>query len=208
MDALFERYPSLAGQRENIEKTIELLISCFRDDGKLLLCGNGGSCADCEHIAGELMKGFLERRPLSFAKRTEMKAAFPGMEEAWLDRLQAALPAVSLPSFSALNSAFCNDVDPELVFAQPLMGLARRGDLLLCISTSGNSANVCAAAAVGRALGLTVVGLTGRTGGKLREIANLCICVPEEETYRVQELHLPVYHHLCAAVEREFFAAK
>jgi D-sedoheptulose 7-phosphate isomerase len=208
LNALFERHPRLAGQRENIEKTLAALIGCFEGGGKLLLCGNGGSCADCEHIVGELMKGFLECRPLSPDKRAEMQAASPDLEEVWLDRLQAALPAISLPSFAALNSAFCNDVDPELVYAQPLMGLGRRGDLLLCISTSGNSANVCAAAAVARGLGVTVIGLTGEDGGRLRSLSDLCICVPERETYKVQELHLPVYHYLCAAVEQRFFGTE
>ena len=203
---LYSRYPVLEACRDAIEAARQMWIDGYTRGGKLLICGNGGSCADAAHIVGELMKGFLKKRPLSDAQKAAMKARCPALEEEALNRLQCGLPAVALPAFDALNSAFCNDVDPELIYAQPLMGLGRPGDMLLCISTSGNSKNVVAAAKVGKALGLTVLGLTGRSGGTLKELADLCICVPETETFKVQELHLPVYHYLCAETEAHFFA--
>lgn len=205
MNHLLIRHPQLQNCQGDIEAAQALLIRCYERGGKLLLCGNGGSAADCDHIVGELMKGFLKRRPLDSAQKDNMRAAEPSVPEAWLSKLQGGLPAISLPSITALNTAFCNDVDPALVFAQGVMALGRPGDILLCISTSGNAANVAAAAITAKALGLTVLGLTGKTGGKLKALTDICICVPEEETYKVQELHLPVYHHLCAQVEAHFF---
>lgn len=206
MEELLTRYPALKCCAEEIGKTAEILISGFKAGNKLMLCGNGGSCADCEHITGELMKGFLSRRPISPEKKAEMKRLNPAIGEDVLSKLQLAVPAIPLPSLTALNSAFCNDVDPSLVYAQELMGLGTPGDMLLCISTSGNSANCVAAAEVGKALGLTVIALTGAKGGRLKEKADICICVPETETFKVQELHLPVYHYLCAEVEATIFS--
>ena len=203
--SLYERYETLKTQKESIENAKNAIIKSFESGGKLLLCGNGGSCADCEHIVGELMKGFMSKRPLSEEQKREMLDNAGFIDEKWLDELQGALPAISLTSASALNTAFCNDVNPELIYAQQLMGLAKKEDMLFCISTSGNSKNVCAAATVGKALGITVIGLTGKSGGKLKEIADICICAPETETYKVQELHLPVYHYLRAEVEKHFF---
>ena len=203
--SLYERYETLKTQKESIENAKNAIIKSFESGGKLLLCGNGGSCADCEHIVGELMKGFMSKRPLSEEQKREMLDNAGFIDEKWLDELQGALPAISLTSASALNTAFCNDVNPELIYAQQLMGLAKKEDMLFCISTSGNSKNVCAAATVGKALGITVIGLTGKSGGKLKEIADICICAPETETYKVQELHLPVYHYLCTEVEKHFF---
>ena len=205
MEELLTRYPALKCCAEEIGKTAEILISGFKAGNKLMLCGNGGSCADCEHITGELMKGFLSRRAISPEKRAEMKKLNPDIGEDVLSKLQLAVPAIPLPSLTGLNSAFCNDVDPSLVYAQELMGLGTPGDMLLCISTSGNSANCVAAAEVGKALGLTVIALTGAKGGRLKEKADICICVPETETFKVQELHLPVYHYLCAEVEATIF---
>ena len=204
-EELLNRYPALESCKAEIETAAALWIDGFAAGKKLLICGNGGSCADGEHIVGELMKGFLKKRPLPAARREEMRQRNPQLSDELLGRLQMGLPAIALTSFSALNSAFCNDVDPELVYAQPLMGLGQQGDLLLCISTSGNSGNVAAAAQVGKALGLTVIGLTGASGGKLKEVADVCICVPETETFKVQELHLPVYHYLCAPTEAWFY---
>ena len=205
MEELLTRYPALKSCAEEIRKTAEILISGFKAGNKLMLCGNGGSCADCEHITGELMKGFLSRRPISPEKKAEMKKLNPDIGEDVLSKLQLAVPAIPLPSLTGLNSAFCNDVDPSLVYAQELMGLGTPGDMLLCISTSGKSANCAAAAEVGKALGLTVIALTGAKGGRLKEKADICICVPETETFKVQELHLPVYHYLCAEVEATIF---
>ena len=171
----------------DIETVGNLIVQALRQGHKVLLCGNGGSCADCEHITGELMKGFLSRRPISPEKKAEMKRLNPDIGEDVLSKLQLAVPAIPLPSLTALNSAFCNDVDPSLVYAQELMGLGTPGDMLLCISTSGNSANCVAAAEVGKALGLTVIALTGAKGGRLKEKADICICVPETETFKVQD---------------------
>ncbi len=205
LNELMTRYPVLEGIKDQIVEARDAIIECYKNDGKLLLCGNGGSCADCDHIVGELMKGFLKLRPLSDEKKAEMKANCPLVDDEILNKLQDALPAVSLPSITALNSAFCNDVDPELIYAQPLMSLGRKGDILIAISTSGNSKNVFGAVKVAKALGVKVIGLTGNTGGKLKENADICICAPEKETFKIQELHLPIYHYLCAAVEDEFF---
>lgn len=205
LNELLKRYPSLESAREDIIKAENALITAFKNGNKLLICGNGGSCADCEHIVGELMKGFLSKRPLSCEQKAEMKANCPEIEDKYLSLLQRAVPAISLPSFTALNTAFCNDVEPELVFAQCLMGLGKKDDILLCISTSGNSKNVAAAVLTAKALGLKTIGLTGKTGGKLKSICDICISVPETETFKVQELHLPVYHYLCARVEEELF---
>lgn len=202
---LVMRYPALVSCAESIETAAELLISSYTNGHKLLLCGNGGSCADSLHIVGELMKGFLKKRPLSMQQREVMQKNCPALPEAYLNRLQGSLPAIALCEEGALNTAFCNDVDPELIFAQQVLGYGKEHDVLLCISTSGNAKNVAAAAMIARGLGLHVIGLTGAHGGKLRELSELCICVPETETYKVQELHLPVYHALCAAVETAFF---
>ena len=191
--------------KPDIEMAKEAIIKAFETGGKLLLGGNGGSCADCEHIVGELMKGFMRKRELPEEKKLEMIKNADFIDREWLCQLQGGLPAISLPSAAALNTAFCNDVNPELIYAQQLMGLGKSGDVLLCISTSGNSKNVCAAATVGSALVITVIGLPGKSGGRLKEIADICICVPETETYKVQELHLPVYHYICAEAEKYFF---
>lgn len=203
--SIYERYESLNLTKESIENAKNVIIESFKSGGKLLLCGNGGSCADCDHIVGELMKGFLSKRSLSDEQKQSMIKNADYINREWLEELQGGLPAISLTSQNALNTAFCNDVNPELLYAQQLMGLGKSEDVLLCISTSGNSKNVCAAAIVGKALGITVIGLTGKSGGKLKEIADVCICAPETETYKIQELHLPIYHYICAEIEKYFF---
>lgn len=205
LNDLLKRYPALAFCADDIENAKNLIIDCYKNNGKLLLCGNGGSCADCDHIVGELMKGFLKKRPLSAEKRNEMKNNYKCIEDATLDKLQCGLPAISLSSITALNTAFCNDVDAELVYAQALLSLANKNDVLLAISTSGNSKNIISTAEIASCLGLKVIALTGKTGGNLKDIADICICVPEIETFKVQELHLPVYHYICAAVEKHYF---
>ncbi|MBR6510140.1 MAG: SIS domain-containing protein [Clostridia bacterium] len=202
---IYERYEALNTAKESIENAKNMMIEAYKSGGKLLLCGNGGSSADCDHIVGELMKGFLSKRSLSEEKKSEMIKNADYINREWLLELQGALPAISLPSATALNMAFCNDVNPELLYAQQLMGLASKKDVLFCISTSGNSKNVYAAAVVGKALGIKVIALTGQSGGKLKEIADVCICAPETETYKIQELHLPTYHYLCAEIEKYFF---
>ncbi len=205
LNELINRYPQLKDCSESIAKATQAWIDCYEQGGKLLLCGNGGSCADSDHIVGELMKGFLKKRPLSDEKKAQMKQNCAALDDSVLDKLQGGLPAVSLPTIAALNSAYCNDVEPELIFAQSVLALGKKNDVLVAISTSGNSKNVIAAVKVAKSLGVLVVGLTGKHGGKLKELADLCICVPETETYKVQELHLPVYHAICAMVEEHFF---
>ena len=203
---LIHRYPLLAVCEADILAAEELLTDCFRGGGKLLLCGNGGSCADAGHIAGELGKGFVKKRPLSSQKRADMLSRCPALDPLALDALQDALPVVPLSMGGALGSAFSNDVQPDLVYAQQALGLGRAGDLLWCISTSGNSKNVVEAAKVARGLGMRVLSLTGQTGGALLALSDISIRVPETDTFRVQELHLPVYHQICLDIEAAFFS--
>ena len=205
LSELLKRYPQLEICKHTLTEAVSVMIDCYKNGGKILLCGNGGSCADCDHIVGELMKGFLKKRPLSTEQKAQMTNLSPLLDEETLSKLQGGLPAISLPSLTALNSAFCNDVDPELIYAQSVMAMGKTGDVLIAMSTSGNAKNVFAAAKVAKGLGLTVIGLTGKGGGNLSEISDICIQVPETETFKVQELHLPVYHYLCAATEEEFF---
>ena len=205
IDELIKRYPALTVCREDIEAAENMIIDCYEKGKKLLLCGNGGSSADSDHIVGELMKGFLLKRPLSDDKKEKMRMNCPGLDSAVLDKLQMGLPAISLSSISALNTAFSNDVDPELIYAQSVFALGKEGDVLLTISTSGNAKNVCEAAKVARAIGMKVVALTGKDGGELKRLSDVCVIAPERETYKIQELHLPIYHHLCAEVEKHFY---
>ena len=195
---LFENHPALACQAAALEQARELLIDTYKQGGKLLLCGNGGSAADCDHIAGELLKGFASKRELTPELRT-------AMGEALASRLQMGLPAISLPSQGAIISAFCNDVDAETVYAQLVLALSKPGDLLWCISTSGNSANVVAAARAAKALGVRTIGMVGEHECALDELCDVVLHAPAAETYRVQEYHLPMYHWLCAEVENVFF---
>ncbi len=205
LNELLNCYPQLGECKVVLKEATAAMIDCYKNSGKILLCGNGGSCADCDHIVGELMKGFLKKRPLSTEQKAKMTNLSPALDEETLNKLQGGLPAIALPSITALNSAFCNDVDPELIYAQSVMAMGKIGDVLIAMTTSGNAKNVFAAAKVAKGLGLTVIGLTGKGGGKLSEIADICIRVPETETFKVQELHLPVYHYLCAATEEVFF---
>ncbi len=202
---LLERYPCLSACKDEIKLADQIIINTYEDGGKLLVCGNGGSCADAEHIVGELMKGFLSMRPLDDWYKDELKSANPELTDDMLCKLQGALPAIALTGHNGLSTAYLNDVDPSLTFAQQLFGYGVEGDVFVGITTSGNSDNVCKAAQLAKALGIKVIGLTGMKGGKLKEIADVCICVPETETFKVQELHLPVYHYLCASVENHFF---
>lgn len=203
--ALVDDYPALAICEADILAAKDTLVKCYENDGKLLLAGNGGSAADCDHIVGELMKGFMLKRPLKAEQRQKMREGCQRLDEDTLDKLQGSLPAISLPSLGALNTAFSNDVDPYLVYAQSVLGLGKKDDVLLAISTSGNSKNVVEAAKVAKALGLKVIALTGSSGGELSGLANVCIRAPESETYKVQQLHLPIYHYLCSEIEKHFF---
>ncbi|HEY3760542.1 MAG TPA: SIS domain-containing protein [Verrucomicrobiae bacterium] len=195
---LLQRCPQLADCLPDIEAAFAIMCGCFRSGGKLLLCGNGGSAADAEHWAGELLKGFVHKRPLNEAEKKGLPVELGA-------KLQGALPAIPLTGFVSLNTAFANDVDPELTFAQLVWGLGRPGDILVGLSTSGNARNVCAAMEAAKAHGLHRIGLSGRTGGKLKSCCDLCITVPADETYLIQELHLPIYHCLCTMLEDEFF---
>lgn len=205
MNELINRYPKLESAKDDIEKAVSVIINCYEKGGKLLLCGNGGSSSDCEHISGELMKGFLKSRPLSQEQKAAMKTECPILTEKELSLLQGGLPAISLPSFTALMTAYGNDVSSELCYAQGVLVLGKEDDVLFAISTSGNSQNVVAASKVAKAKGIKVIALTGKDGGKLKEISDVTICADERETYKVQELHLPVYHYICSAVEKHFF---
>lgn len=195
MKELFERYPKLEACKEDIEKALELILDTYKNGGKVLLCGNGGSAADCEHIVGELMKGFKSMRKVS-DERLPVEIR---------EKLQGSLPAISLPSQSAIISAYCNDISPEMVYAELVYGYAKREDLIIALSTSGNSKNIVRAAEVAGHLGVRSLAITGMGGGELSKLATVTIKVPETETYKVQELHLPIYHYLCAETEKKFF---
>ncbi len=207
LDSLFSRYPVLESCEANIVSAYLLLYNTYKQGGKLLLAGNGGSAADAEHIVGELMKSFLFPRPI-LAEDAEMLTALFGKEgERLSGQLEGCLPAIPLTSMLALSTAFLNDVDPLVVFAQLVYGYGCRGDVFLGISTSGNSQNILNAAMVARAKNMPIIGLTGRDGGKLAHLCDAAICVPEEETFKIQELHLPIYHTLCAMLEADFFGS-
>ena len=203
-DLLFTRYPALEEQRETIRAAFCLLADCYRAGGKLLVCGNGGSCADSEHIVGELMKCFLIRRSIP-ASVAEALGVYGDEGEALKSHLEGALPAVSLCGLPALSTAFLNDTEPTMTFAQQVLGLGRPGDVLLTISTSGNSKNCVYAAVTAKAAGLSVLALTGEKASKLSALADVTVRAPSRETYQVQEFHLPIYHVLCAMLEAEFF---
>ncbi|QHT61124.1 SIS domain-containing protein [Paenibacillus lycopersici] len=203
---LYTKYPELEEAcGADIVKSFELLKASFERGGKTLLCGNGGSAADCEHIVGELMKGFLLRRPIPQAFREQLRAVSPDSADYVANSLQGALPAISLVSHTALATAFANDMSPDLVFAQQVYGYGKPGDVLIGISTSGNSANVLHAVTVAKAAGLRTVGLTGRSGGRMRELCDATIRIPHDMTPDIQERHLPVYHALCILLEEAFF---
>ena len=195
---LISRYPALAPCSDDILRLYESLVTAFRSGNKLLLCGNGGSASDCDHIAGEMLKGFGSKRPLPAAARERLG-------EPLASQLQGSLPTLSLPSFSGLFTAWANDCDPAYVYAQLVHGLGKPGDVLLAISTSGNAKNVAHAVEVARASGLVVAGLTGATGGTLASRAHFSVRVPATETFKIQDFHLPVYHAVCLAVEETLF---
>ena len=205
LDALVQRVPGLNECAADIQAAFELLAAMYRGGGKLLICGNGGSAADSEHIVGELMKGYLSKRPLPDAVRRSFSAVFPDDGAYLADHLQGALPAISLVSQTSLLTAYANDVAADMFFAQQVYGYGRPGDGLLAISTSGNAANVVRALQVARVVGLRSIGLTGRKGGALKGLCDIAIRVPADETPAIQEYHIAVYHTLCEMLEREFF---
>lgn len=206
LDALLIRLPELSPLKSDLEQAFHLLCQCYDQGGTVLCCGNGGSAADAEHIVGELMKSFLRRRPLP----VETVQRFSGTPErlAMANSLEAALPAISLVSHAALISAYANDVDPELIYAQQVLGYGLgRTALLIGLSTSGNSSNVVNAVEAACCLGLPSIGITGESGGRMAEQCTVCLRLPAQETYLVQEYTLPVYHALCAMVEARYFPA-
>lgn len=205
IDTLIERYPKLLVCRESIQEAYDILKKAYTNGRKLLVCGNGGSASDSEHIVGELMKEFKLKREVYKDQAEAMKQIDPELGSILAEHLQGALPAITLTGHSSLTTAFMNDSLPELIFAQQVNGYGKPNDVFLGISTSGNSRNVLFAAVAAKSRGMKVLGLTGYHPCRLAQLADVCIQVPETETYRIQELHLPVYHCLCMMLEEHFF---
>lgn len=205
LDELLRRYPVLEPVKESVIQAYEMLRECYGTGHKLLVAGNGGSGADSEHIVGELMKGFKKSRKLPTDMAQKLEEADPEAGKLLAGKLQGALPAIALTSHPALSTAFLNDVDGNLIYAQQVYGYGVEGDVLLAISTSGNAENIRYACVTARAKGIKVIGLTGRDGGRLKKEADAAIVVPETETFKIQELHLPIYHTLCLMLEECFF---
>lgn len=205
LSACLARIPELLSSKEIIVQAYETILNCYRNGGKLLICGNGGSAADSEHIVGELMKGFLKRREILPEHRDKIKGVCGEEADYIADRLQQALPAISLVSQSAIATAFANDVCGDMVFAQQVFGYGRPGDVLIGLSTSGNAKNVVFAAKVAQSLSMKIIGMTGKTGGELKKWSNVTITAPSTETFLVQEYHVSIYHALCAMIEEEIF---
>ena len=207
MIELLERYPALKTIESELQQACDLMQEAYEGGNKLLVAGNGGSAADAEHIVGELMKGFKLQRPLSEEEKAALCKADATIGVELGAKLQGALPAIALSNHPALNTAFINDVDASMVFAQQMNGYGNAGDVFLAITTSGNSKNVLYAAVLAKAKGLKVIALTGGTGGKIKELADVTVIVPEKETYKIQELHLPIYHCWCLMLENTFFGS-
>lgn len=205
IDLLILRYPQLIVVKDCIVEAYQILEESYTNDGKLLVAGNGGSAADAEHIVGELMKGFVNPRKLEAEYSDALITVNKELGRVLSENLQGALPAIALDGHLALTTAYMNDCEPLLCFAQQVNGYGRKSDVFLGISTSGNSRNILYAATVAKAKGMKVIGLTGEKDSKLSEISDTCIQVPETETYKIQELHLPVYHCLCLMLEDTFF---
>ena len=202
---LIERYPCLSVCEKDIREAANKIIASYKKGGKLMVAGNGGSAADSDHITGELLKSFVKKRTpeASFIEKLKKIDADTGAYLA--DKLQGSLPAIALTNNSALMTASLNDVDGNVMFAQQLNGFGQKGDIFLGISTSGNSADIVYATVVAKAKGLVTVALTGRDGGNLKNLADISIVVPQKETFKIQELHLPVYHALCLTIEEYFW---
>jgi D-sedoheptulose 7-phosphate isomerase len=206
IEQLISTYPELEICVSDIQAAFEILTDCYRAGGKVLVCGNGGSAADAEHIVGELMKGYLLKRAVPAEIHTRLKSITQANGEYLASHLQGALPAISLVSQTSLISAISNDTAADMGFAQQVYGYGREGDTLIGLSTSGNARNVIHAMQVARLLELHTIALTGPTGGELKPLCEVCICTPGESTPAIQERHLPIYHVLCAMLEEEFFA--
>ena len=205
LNELIKRYPVLESIRDEIESAYKTLVECYENDGKVLIVGNGGSAADAEHIVGELMKGFVKDRPVSEEMCEALRSVDPERAEGLIRNLQAGLQAICLNAHTSLNTAFANDKDPVMCYAQQVNGYGKPGDVFMGISTSGNAENVMCAAVTAKAKGMKVIALTGKDGGKLAKISDVSIIVPEQETYKIQEYHLPIYHALCLMLEERFY---
>lgn len=205
IEDLMQRYPALLTAKEDIIKALEEIIHLYQNGGKILVCGNGGSASDSMHIVGELVKAFRQKRKISPEIKQRLKDEYPQDAERFEQCLEGALPAISLVSEAALITAFSNDKEAVFAYAQQVYAQGVENDILIGISTSGNSENVVLASKIARVKGMKVIALTGESGGKLKALSDVCICAPSKETYIIQEYHLPIYHALCAAVEYEFF---
>jgi D-sedoheptulose 7-phosphate isomerase len=205
IEELLVRLPQLSELHAELYAALVALERCARASGKILLCGNGGSAADADHIAAELMKSFVYRRPLAPEAQAQLRAQFPAAAGELIDALETPVAAIALGGQVATLTAYANDVDYRFAYAQQVYGLGRPGDVLLALSTSGNSPNILAACQVARVRGLTVLGLTGQSGGRLYELCDVCLRAPATQTHLIQELHLPLYHALCLALEERLF---
>ena len=205
LEELMERYPELKEQRDNILAVYKVLEESYVNGGQLLVAGNGGSAADSEHIVGELMKAFIKPRKLDTTLQDKLKSIDKNLGEVLADNLQGALPSIAVTGHVGLSTAYLNDCNPLLSFAQQVNGFGREGDVFLGISTSGNSENILYALVTAKAKGMKTIGLSGRDGGKMKAFCDEIIIAPEKETFKIQELHLPVYHALCLMLEERFF---
>ncbi len=206
LEKLVENYPELGECVPDLEQTFAFLCTCYRNGGKVLVCGNGGSAADSDHIVGELMKGFVMPRRIPGEARQKLRDMYPEQGDYIADHLQGALPTISLASHTALMTAFSNDIAPDMVFAQQVYGYGKPGDVLIGISTSGNSKNVLYAVQVARICGVQTIGFTGKSGGAMRSLCDVTVRVPRDATLEIQERQLPIYHTLCGMLEEAFFS--
>ncbi len=206
LNEFYQRYEKLEFLKSQIDETIKILVEAYKNGKKILVCGNGGSCADSEHIAGELLKSFMLKRKVDEGLRNKLVDTFGEEGEYIANNLQQGIKCIPLTSFTALNTAFANDCDEKMTFAQLTNTLGDEGDVLIGISTSGNSKNVVYATKIAKIKGMKVVALTGETGGKLKDLVDVLLNVPSKETFKIQEYHLPIYHILCACIESEIFA--
>ena len=204
-EELFQRYPKLKACDDDIEAAHKALVKCFKEGGRLMTAGNGGSAADSDHITGELTKSFLFKRPVGREVASKLAEIYGDEGKKLSENLEGGLPAIPLTCMNAANTAFANDTDPKSSFAQLVNAIGKKGDVLMAISTSGNSENIVKAIMVAKAKGIVSIALTGESGGKCRGLADICICAPEKETFKIQELHLPIYHALCTMVEADLF---
>lgn len=205
VEDLIKRYPVLEECKNSIEEAVRVLIDSYENEGILYIAGNGGSAADADHIAGELMKGFVKRRPISEEFTSKLCEIDEEIGNELSYKLQSALPTINLNTHTALHTAYANDMDYLYIYAQILAGYVKSKDVFWGISTSGNSKNILKAVVVAKAVGAKTIGLTGKTGGKMKEFFDVTIKVPETETYKIQELHLPVYHAICLELEEYFY---